>query len=300
MGWTSIDALVNDITVNGKFLKIPFNRTIYTSATSVAGRWHELLSAGGTGGPMVVTGTAGAGAAYTSASPGALPIGSNTGTDIKRLLSMSAVTNSATVAPAYLVLTDILHMYRSCTFVTTPTALSGHPTWTGTGDTRMTNANGVMVSVMETTASTVAAQITLTYTNQAGVGSRTIAAPGGSLFAPVAATPAGALLGQTGTAATVGGPYTPLMVGDYGVQSVQSYAINTSGTGGAGAIVLHRPIATIPIALANLASERDFLAGIPTLPRIYDDACLGFFIMVGGALTAGSVVSGELNFGWGA
>jgi hypothetical protein len=91
-----------------------------------------------------------------------------------------------------------------------------------------------------------------------------------------------------------------LAQGDVGVRQISSYAINTGLTTGVGAFVLHRPIASIPIGVANLPTERDFLAGIPTLPRIYDDACLGFFIQIGGAATVGQVVYGELAVGWGA
>jgi hypothetical protein len=300
MGWSSIDALVNDITVNGKYIKIPFSRTVQTGATSAAGRWHEALTAGGTGGPITLTGTAGAGVALNGSTAGKIPIGADVSADIRRLLSVSATTNSATLTPAYILITDLIHAYRSCALVTTPSTLSGHPVWTGTGDTRMTNANGVQASLVVTTATTTAGQLTTTYTNQAGTAGRTTAAPNGSLWGPIAATPVGALFGQSGVTATVGSPYMPLMAGDYGVQSIQSYAINAGATAGVGAFVLHRPIATIPLAALNLASERDFLAGVPTLPRVYDDSCIGIFVMIGGAMTAGSVITGELNLGWGA
>ena len=75
MGFSSADALYNAITVNGQTLAIPFTKTIYTGATSAAGRWHECLSVGGTGGAMTLTGTAGTGIACTSSTVGALPIG---------------------------------------------------------------------------------------------------------------------------------------------------------------------------------------------------------------------------------
>lgn len=297
MGWASIDALINDITVNGKSFKSTFNRTVNIGATSVAGRWHECLAGGGTGGAMTLTGTAGTGIICNSSTAGALPTGGNVSTDIKRLLSMLIGTGGATLAPALVLLTDIIHIYPSCALVTTPSTLSNHPTWTGTGDTRMTNAKGVQCSVVVTTAGTAGnGAILPTYVDQDG---NSQAAPR-ALQAPVATAPVGCLYGDTGTAVTVGGPFMPLAAGDSGVRQITSYTIPTGLTSGVGAFILHRPIAQIPIGVANLFSERDFLAGIPTLPRVYDDACLGLFIQIGGAATAGQTIIGELNFGWGA
>ena len=297
MGFSSVDALYNAITVDGKILTIPFLRTIMTGATSAAGRWHEAFTvAGGTGGQGVLTGTAGTGVVLNSSTAGALPIGPAVETSMtKHLLSMMVTSNSTTLAPATLMLTDLIHMYPSCVLTGTPSTLSNHPTWTGTGDTRMTNANGVQASLFLTTASTAAGQITMTYTDQGGNSQ----AQTGSLFCPVAATPIGAALNQTAVTATPGGLNIALANGDYGVRQVNSYAINSGVTTGIGSIVLHRPVCTIPIPLANLPAERDFTTGPIRLPRIYDGACLAFMVCIGGALTTNQNIQGELVFGWG-
>lgn len=298
MGFSSVDALYNAITVDGKILTVPWVRTVQTGATSAAGRWHEMYStANGTGGQGVLTGTAGTGAAKDSSSAGALPIGPTVETAAtKHLLSMMAVTNSATLAPATILLTDIIHVYPSCALVTTPSTLSNHPTWTGSGDTRMTSPKGVQASLFLTTASTAAGQITLTYVDQ---DNNAATAQTGSLYGPVAATPVGAAINQTAVTATPGGVNVALANGDYGVKQVNSYAINSNVTGAVGAIILHRPICTIPIPLANLPAERDFTTGPIRLPRIYDGACLAMFVCVGGALTVNQNIQGELVFGWG-
>lgn len=295
MGFSTVDGLYNAITTSGQILAVPFTKTINTGATSAAGRWHELLSGGGTGGAMTLTGTAGTGIAMNSSTVGALPIGPNVETSqTKHLLSMTVNTPSTVTTPAQIVLTDIIHIYPSLVMVTTPSTLSNHPTWTGTGDTRMTNAKGVQLSALLTTASSAAGAITPNYTDQDG----NTQAITRALQGPVAAHPAGALFGDVGVSATPGGYVAPLAAGDYGVKQVNSYAINTGATAGVGCFVLHRPIATIPLAAANTPTVYDFSTGPIRLPRIYDNACLGMFIQIGGALTTGQVVTGELVYGW--
>jgi len=296
MALTSIDALLTAISA-GQTEKTQFVRTIQTGATSAAGRWHELLSlTTGTGGGMTLTGTAGTGIVMNASTAGRIPIGADVGTSAKRrLVGMSAWTPSTLLVPGVLLLTDIIHIYPSLVLVTTPSTLSNHPTWTGTGDTRMTSAVGVQASLLLTTASSAAGQQTLTYLDQAGNSQ----AQSGSMFGVVAAHPAGCFEAQVGLTATAGGLNMGLATGDTGVQRVSSYTITTNATSGVGCIILHRPIATIPLVAANTPGERDFLNQFPTFPRIYDDACLGLFCLIGGALTASTgVVQGELNTVW--
>jgi hypothetical protein len=291
MAFSGVDSIIASRT-SGKFKRVNWNKTVVTGATSAAGRWHEMLSGAGTGGSMVLTGTAGAGVACNKATPGALPIGPDVATDLRHLLSALAITGGATLTPAMILLTDIIHLYRSCALTGTPSTMSAHPTWTGTGDTRMTNANGVECSLIVTTAGTAGnGQITPTYLDQGGASQ---AAPS-SLYAPATTAPIGCLYGQTNTAVTVGGPYMPLATGDSGVQQIASYAINTGLTTGVGCFVLHRPIAEIPLAAANVPNMLEWILG----ERIYDDACLGMFIQIGGAATAGQQVTGSFGTAWG-
>lgn len=291
MAFTGYDSVIA-AKVAGKSRRINWNKTVVTGATSAAGRWHEMLSGAGTGGSMVLTGTAGAGIVCNKSTAGALPIGPDVATDLRYLLKAMAVTGGATLAPATILLTDIIHIYPSCVLAGTPTTLSNHPTWTGTGDTSMTNAQGVQCSLVVTTATTAGTgQITPTYVDQDG---NSQAAPS-SLYAPATATPIGALYGQTNTAVTVGGPYMPLAAGDSGVRQITSYAINTGATSGVGAFILHRPIEEIPLAAANVPGMLEWMLG----ERIYDDACLGMFIQIGGAATVGQQVTGSFGTVWG-
>lgn len=290
MGWASVDALVNDLTVNGRKDRISGSRVIVTGATSVAGRWHECLSGAGMGGSMTLTGTAGLGAALAASTVGALPQAQPTvSPGTKHLLTLKGSTPQSLACPGDLLLTDLLYIYPACN-ITTPTVLSNaaaKPTRLGTGA-------GVRISAIVTSALGAAnTTVTFSYTNQAGTAGRT-----GTIMASANSLPAGALL-TAGVAGQLGGPYAQLQAGDTGVRSIESYTVG-SGTTGAVSFVLHRPIATVPLVAANVPGERDFLFQFPQLEKIEDDACLGFLVNIGGALTASQALNFEALVGWSA
>lgn len=286
MSFSSHNDLLAEITA-GKFLRLPFYRVVNTGATTAAGRWHECFAGNGTGGIGVLTGTAGAAQAYSAASPGALPIGAAVTPDTRHLLGMSAVAATSLLPPSMLLLVDLLLAYPSLS-VSSPTALSN-----GVSLPRYATGDGVQAAAVVTSALGAASPtFTLTYTDSDGNTGNT-----GTLASPVNSAPIGCMLGG-GTAASAIAPMMPLAAGDRGVRSVQSYSI-ASGTTGAAAIILYKPLATLPLAAANLASERDFLFALPSLPQIEDGACLALFALVGGALTTNQVVTGHLDLAWG-
>lgn len=296
MGFPSIDDYVQETTQNGKLFSAVFNRTIDTGATSAAGRWHSCLTTGGTGGPMVLTGTAGAGIIMNASTIGAIPINADVTPDTKHLSRMLGLTPTVTAVPGTVVLTDILHVYPSCALTGAPTVLTNHPTWTGVGDTRMSNANGVQCSLLVTTAGTAGnGEVLPTYLDQAG---NSQAAPR-SLKAIATNHPTGCFYSDASAAITLGGLNMALAAGDIGVQRISSYTIPTGLTSGVGAFILHRPIAEIPIIAANIPSLINFLNEDPALPRIHDGACLGLFVKVGGALVAAGSIEGSFKTVWG-
>jgi hypothetical protein len=289
MAFATLDDLISELGA-GKSQKLSGFRTIVTGATSVAGRWHECMSGTGSGGTMTLTGTAGVGVALSSATAGAFPQQTvNVSTDTKHLLNMSAVTPAATAVPGLLVLTDLLYMYPSCVLTGTPTTLNNG----AAKPTRFNNGIGVQCSgIVATAVGAATPALTLTYTDSGGTGSNT-----GNLTASANSLPVGSLF-TGGTAATLGSPYMNLANGDSGVRQLDSYTL-ASGTTGTITYMLHRPIATIPLVAANVAGERDFLFNMPSLPKIDDDACLGFFLLTGGALTAGNQVTVDMTMAWG-
>jgi hypothetical protein len=103
-----------------------------------------------------------------------------------------------------------------------------------------------------------------------------------------------------GGAAAGGVLSTPLMgraTGDLGVNELNSYAITSGGTTGTVTFLIHRPIATIPLIAANAPSVKNYVGSL--LPQINDNACLGLFVNIGGALTTNQVLQGELQLAWG-
>lgn len=291
MAFATLDDLISELGA-GKVQKLSGFRTMVTGATSVAGRWHECMSGTGSGGAMTLTGTAGVGVALNSSTVCAFPQQTATvpGGDTKHLLNMSAVTPATTAVPGLLVLTDLLYMYPSCVLTGTPTTLNS----TAGRPARFNNGIGVQCSgIVATAVGAATPSLTLTYTDSGGTGSNT-----GNLTASAASLPVGSLF-TGGTAATLGSHVMNLASGDSGVRLLDSYTIPSGPTTGTVTFMLHRPIATIPLVAANVAGERDFLFNMPSLPKIDDDACLGFFLLQGGALTANNQVVVDMTMAWG-
>ena len=106
-------------------------------------------------------------------------------------------------------------------------------------------------------------------------------------------------IAHSGSAANNYGPFLPLASGDYGVQNVASVQFSAASGAGTCALVLARPIAQIPLVTASLLSERDLLNQLPSLPRIYDDACLTWIYFAGAATAANTNFYGAIETAWG-
>ncbi len=291
MPWSSHDDAAYKMRALGKSERMSGSRVMVTGATSVAGRWHECLSGGGMGGTMVLTGTAGLGAALSNATVGALPAAMNAPGvvgDERKLVTLKVSTPQSLACPGEVRLLDLLYIYPSCA-INTPTVLSnaaGKPT-------RMGNGDGVKILAIITGALGAAnTTVTFSYTNQAGTAGRT-----GTIMASANSLPAGALL-TAGVAGQLGGPYASLQAGDTGVRSIESYTV-ASGTTGTVAFVLAREIAEAPLIAANVPAIMDFAFNTPGWPQIEDAACLGLVANVGGALTTSQALNYGIFFGWG-
>jgi hypothetical protein len=106
-------------------------------------------------------------------------------------------------------------------------------------------------------------------------------------------------ISHTGTGANNFGPFLPLANGDTGIQNVASIQFSAAMGAGVGALCLARPILSIPLVVAGVATERDTLNQLPSLPKIPDGACLAWMYYAGAATAANTNFYGSLEYVWG-
>lgn len=293
MAWTSVDDMISEIT-SGKFTRIDWNK-ITGGAAYAAGRWYDLSSLGGT---PIANAFAGTSLAWTPCDESTgngtqifgMYHGGNVSSDSKRLLNASAISAVATAVPSQLMLVDMCGYYPGINMNS-----SSLQTLTGTPTLRYTNGVGVRAALtIRTTTGATAHNLSMSYTNQAGTSGRTL--PVTVSCTASAITPH---ITHSGTAANNYGPFLPLASGDTGIQSVESVQLSAASLAGTAALVLYKPIMTIPLTTASVASERDFVNQIPSLPEIKDGACLTWLYFAGAATAASTNIYGSLEMGWG-
>ena len=110
---------------------------------------------------------------------------------------------------------------------------------------------------------------------------------------------ANGLVLYSGTGVGKYGPAMPLQAGDAGIAKVDNVQISVSYVSGEFSVGLFVPLAILPMTTIGVASERDFLSQIPSLPRIYDGANLSVLLYNGANTPTNSAFFGHLQFGWG-
>lgn len=293
MAFTSVDDLVSEIT-SGKFHRNDWNK-ITGGAAYAAGRWYDFSPLNGTPVANAWAGTALNWVTCTETAGNGtqifgMPHGGNVSTDTKHLLNASVITAVATGVPSQLMLVDMQGYYPGINM-----NLATAQTMVGTPTLRYANGVGVRAAlVIVTSSGATAHNVAMSYTNTASVAGRTL--PVTVSCTASAITPH---ITHSGTAANNYGPFLPLASGDLGVQSVQTVTISAASGAGTAALALYKPLMTIPLTTAGVASERDFLNQIPSLPEIKDGACLTWLYFAGAATGAATNFYGALEKGWG-
>lgn len=163
---------------------------------------------------------------------------------------------------------------------------------------RYTNGAGVQAIAFNNTASALAAatpNIALGYTNSAQTASR--ATPTVLPIGKSAATSCHIL--YTGATGTGKYNYTiPLQAGDAGIAQIDTLQNSISYGAGEYAVAMVKELAQFPLSTLGLASEQNFVFGLPSMPRIYDGAALYWLTGSGVATPVSSAFSGYLNFIW--
>lgn len=235
-------------------------------------------------------------ASYTSVkfsnSGGALPIGLNN-TDIFWLVRADATHGRVATSLANAI---------AGTYVTYTDTGSGTNTMTVTPN-RYADGAGLRAYVVLTVQSgnsTNTPVMTMTYYNQTGaeksMGATVNFTVGGTNIPQV-----GKIL-HSGVAANNYGFFLPLAAGDTGIRGIKTLQFNTAyatATTLTAAVVLCKPIATIPIVAASVAAERNLMSQLPSLPRIYDHAALNFLQFAGGATALNTPINGYIDTAWG-
>ena len=230
---------------------------------------------------------------------GYIPHGGNVSPATKYLVGGKIHTPAATSFPSWFYIVDLLVYYPGIIANATSQQLG-----TVTLPRYSSGAGVQMFLEANTTQGSTASAINSTgfiYTNSAGVtGSGSANTPGmipGTVqVGTIASGPS--VIVNAGVTANNYGPFIPLAAGDLGVQSVQ-FVQFTAGQTGQCSLVLCKPLAHIMLHNGYMASPKDFVFNIPTMPIIYDGACLAVLIGPGAATPAGGNYEMSLNFVWG-
>lgn len=274
--------------------------TTFTDTTHGSGRFTvgmQLTGAGVTAGTYITalgTGTgSNNGGTYTvnnsqtvtsqtitgTATANFMQHGGNVSPAVKQLLNASIVSASATSAPAFFQLVDLIGFIPVSTVTSTSAqTILGSQTYPRYADGKGVKAMIVPVVVMGAGTPT----FRLSYTNPSSVSGRlTPVAP--SL--PVANTtaPVGQIL-YSGTGVGKYGPSIPLDAGDNGILSIQTVQQSATMTSGVYAIVLYKEIGLpLPLTTLGVPAERDYFNQLPSMPIIPDGACLSLLMLAGAA-----------------
>ena len=175
----------------------------------------------------------------------------------------------------------------------------------GTGTQTMTVRNprystgaGVQAFLTASTAGTAGAgTFQLTYTNSAGTGSKTTpsspALPTNTATSPLLTIP------YSGTGSGKYGPFFPRANGDAGIQSITNIILASAGvTTGVYNLCLCKPLLTLPLTTIGVPAEREMVSQLPSMPRVYDGACLAWLIYAGAAIPNNSAFYGHIDLGW--
>jgi len=291
-GFASYDDLIAEISA-GKRLTLPWSKT-FTSAP-VAGVWYDMWPVGGTPGAGVYTGTNYTFTRTTDTTAGALYHGGNKSTDTKHVIR--ALAHQAAATMDRLMVIDRVGYYP----IPNPHPTTLQALTNTTGPDRYVSAGepGLLAFIVNSSgnATTTGNLSALNYTDQDGNAGAMPTTP--TVGPNPLSTAPSTTLGARFQFAVAGlGPFLPLAAGDMGMRSVTSIQFS-AGITQTSALVLCRPLYTIPLAGANAPTERELVMMLAGLPRVYDGACISFLGYAHSATAMTQGVSGELDVAWG-
>jgi hypothetical protein len=240
------------------FQKVP--RVSGVAATSpVSGRGCSLWQYDGMpAGGVVPT----IGAIPDRTTQGAIPFTPATGGRDKHLIGASIAPLTAGV---FLLYDRLFHEGGLSGTSTAAQTVQGSPA--SPALTRNTGGAGnIAFYEIYTQIGTTSTTLTMTYTNQAGTGSRTSTIN----------------IGATSFREVTRMQRIPLAAGDSGIRAIEQIQLTaTTGTAGNFGITIAQPLAWIPVGAGGTMGWRDYTTGLPGIPVIDPNACLSLMFIAG-------------------
>jgi hypothetical protein len=293
MSYASLDDVTAELAAGkgwrGDFFKLAAN-------AYVAGNAYDLAQA--TGNPpnaSAYSGTALAATIPTETTGWGIYHGGNVSADTKQVL------NGTTAAPGIATLVDVALYYPGIDLkATTLQTLTNASTLT-----RWTDGLGLRPYIIVTTQSggTPASKPRISVFNYRDQGDVDAAYSGTTLDCTTGAAaipPVGKII-HAGPEANLSGIFLPLNAGDTGIKRVNTFQLSTAYTGSTtttGAIVLCRPLLSIPLVAPGVPGERSFLFHAPARTIVPDGSCLVWLYQANAATAANSVFQGHIDLGW--
>ena len=280
MAFKTIQEVVN-AELEGKVREYQWRKT--PSQTTTSGLWFDTSMSPGMPPPQYYIGSILTATQLKQSTDGGLYHGADT----KYLRRITTQASAATALPCTALLCDYLMFYpfidEGTTDAQSMTNVSTLP--------RYADGKGVQVMAIATNAGTGGQQFFFTYTNQDGVGGRT------SLTHTMnTSTIVGNILSSNTVNAFSGNPFLGLQAGDSGVRSIETVKMLGTDTG-LFALVLVKPLLQTTFREITVPYEKDLLIPTLDLPKIYNDAFLGFIVLPLGTLAA-TTLTGSLKTIW--
>lgn len=301
MAYTSLDDMTAELAL-GKQWSQDFFKLSGANAF-VAGNAYDLSLYSGSPPANTYPGTALNSVAPSEATGWGMFHGGNVSTDVKAILNSVAYAVGTNAAPGILRLVDVALYYPGIDLKSTALQTMVQ----AASLARYTNGRGLRAYITVTTQSggTPASTPVMSVFNYRDQDDNDAALTGVGTInftAGAAAIPPVGKIVHCAPAANHPGPFLPLNAGDTGIKRVNTFQLSTAYTGSTtttGAIVLCRPLTSIPLVAVGVPGERSLFAPAPILPIIPDGGCLAWLYFPGAAVAANSIFQGNVDFGWG-
>lgn len=276
-----------DAELAGKENRYIWRKTPSANLTTT-GHWYDLAYASGMPTPNYYIGTIATATQLKQSTDGGIYHGPNVSPSEKYLRLTTALCTSATPLPLTMILCDYLLFYPFIDEGTT----DQQDMINASKMPRYTDGEGVQVMAVSVAPKTGGQSFFFTYTNSEGVGGRvsqTVVLNNAQTNGTIATT----------SQATNGGatPFIGLQNGDTGVRSIESVTMLGADVG-LFTLVLVKPLGTTVIREITAPAEKDYLMESSVIPRIYDDAFLGFVCLPTNSGIASAVITGDLKVIW--